>query len=242
MAENIILLTDSYKPSHWTQYPPKTQKIYSYLEARGGEFDETCFFGLYPILKNYLSRPISLNDIDEAEVLFSSHFGRNIFNRSGWDYILREHNGYLPLEIKAVAEGSVIPNSNVLMTIENTDPNCYWLTNYVETILSQVWYPSTVASLSRHTKKIIGNALLKSGDLSGLPFKLHDFGFRGVSSLESAKIGGAAHLVNFQGTDTLPALKFLQQFYKAEMSGFSIPGDQEARTAKYQICTLIKPT
>ena len=72
MAENIILLTDSYKPSHWTQYPPKTQKIYSYLEARGGEFDETCFFGLYPILKNYLSRPISLNDFEVA-----SHFGEH---------------------------------------------------------------------------------------------------------------------------------------------------------------------
>ena len=110
----------------------------------------------------------------------------------------------LEAEPAAVAEGTVVPAKNVLMTIENTDPKCYWLTNYLETLLVQVWYPMTVCTQSRFQKQIIADYLKRTGcTLDGLPFKLHDFGFRGVSSVESAATGGAAHLVNFMGTDTM---------------------------------------
>jgi nicotinamide phosphoribosyltransferase len=114
------------------------------------------------------------------------------------------------------------------MTIENTDPNCYWLTNYIETLLLKVWYPITVATLSREIKKIINYYLEKTGDPTGLPFKLHDFGYRGVSSEESAGIGGAAHLVNFMGSDTIAALVLLQDWYNEPMAGYSIPATEHS--------------
>jgi nicotinamide phosphoribosyltransferase len=226
---NLILLTDSYKVSHAKQYPPGTEHIYSYFESRGGEFDEVVFFGLQYFLKEYLAKGITDEDIFVAQQYYDKHLGPGLFNRKGWDYILNEHGGKLPVSIKAVPEGTVVPNHNVLMTIQNTDPKCWWLTNYLETLLVQVWYPSTVATISREMKKIIKASLEKSADnLEGLPFKLHDFGCRGVSSMESAMTGGAAHLVNFQGTDTVPALAMLHQFYGSEMAGFSIPAAEHS--------------
>merc|ERR1712070_326689 len=111
------------------------------------------------------------------------------------------------IEIKAIPEGTPVPVKNVLFTMVNTDPKCYWLTNYLETLLVQVWYPMTVATNSREQKKIIKSYLEKTGcSIDGIGFKLHDFGYRGVSSVESAATGGAAHLVNFLGTDTLAAI------------------------------------
>jgi nicotinamide phosphoribosyltransferase len=167
--------------------------------------------------------------IDRAEERFTKHFGTSaIFNRAGWEHIVNVHDGYLPLRIKAAPEGSVIPTRNVLMTIENTDPLCFWLTNYMETLLLKVWYPITVATLSREIKKVILRFLEETGTPESLPFKLHDFGYRGVSSEESAAIGGGAHLVNFMGTDTFIALEFLQKYYDADMAGFSIPATEHS--------------
>ena len=231
MENNILLLTDSYKVTHYLQYPPKTKNIYSYFESRGGEFDSTVFFGLQYYLKEYLEgEVITLEKIVEARELFKLHFGNdNLFNEEGWIYILDKYKGKLPVKIKAVPEGSVIPTSNVLMTIENTDPKCYWLTNYLETLLVQVWYGTTVATLSYQMKKMMMKFAKKTivGD-PFIDFKLHDFGFRGVSSVESAAMGGAAHLLNFQGTDTLASLKFARDYYKATMPGFSIPASEHS--------------
>lgn len=230
MRNNLILLTDSYKVSHHVQYPPETEKIYSYFESRGGQFEETLFFGLQYYLKKYLEGAVvSKADIVEAEELFSKHFGNNrLFNKAGWEHIVNKHGGRLPVSIKAVPEGSIIPTSNVLMTIENTDPNCFWLTNYLETLLVQVWYGTTVATLSHNMKKKILSYLEKTGDPSLIDFKLHDFGFRGVSSVESASIGGAGHLVNFMGTDTMAALVLARDYYDADMAGFSIPAAEHS--------------
>lgn len=229
LNNNLILRSDSYKISHWRVYDEGTTSVYSYLESRGGRFSETVFFGLSYYLQEYLSRPITIDDIDEAESRFEKHFGNKaVFNREAWEYILTEHAGYLPLRIKAVPEGSVVPTRNVLMTIENTDPKCYWLTNYVESLLLKVWYPTSVSTLSREIKKVIYSYLEKTGDPTGLPFKLHDFGYRGVSSEESAAIGGASHLVNFMGTDTFVALEFIDHYYDMEMAGFSIPATEHS--------------
>jgi len=122
----------------------------------------------------------------------------------------------------------VISTKNVLVTIENTDPNCYWLTNYLETIMLHVWYPTTVATLSYHMKEVISEYLTKTGNPELIPFKLHDFGFRGVSSTESAGSGGAAHLLNFSGTDTLAAITYAQDYYGADMPAFSIPASEHS--------------
>lgn len=227
---NLLLLTDSYKASHYKQYPKGTTNVYSYLESRGGEFDKTLFFGLQYFLKNYLAgQVVTQEKINEADEFFTQHMGPGTFNREGWEYILNEHDGKLPIRIKAVPEGTVVDNKNVLMTIENTDDKCFWLTNYLETLLVQVWYPITVATQSYYCKEIINGYLEQTGDPAGLPFKLHDFGFRGVSSVESAGLGAAAHLTNFMGTDTLAGISLLQQFYGAkEMPGFSIPASEHS--------------
>ena len=228
---NILFLTDSYKISHHLQYPPNTTKLFSYFESRGGKWDKTLFFGLQIILKKYLAGVVVTQDmIEEADNFFQQHFGSNIFNRSGWELIVSRHGGKLPVIIRAVPEGSVVPTHNVLLTVENTDPDIAWITNYLETLLVQVWYPLTVATNSWFCKQVIKNYLEKTSDsLEGLEFKLHDFGFRGVSSVESAGIGGAAHLVNFLGTDTLAGILTARQFYDGtEMPGFSIPATEHS--------------
>jgi len=234
ITDNIILLTDSYKVSHHKQYPKGTTNIYSYFESRGGDYNEVVFFGLHYYLKAYLERPITQADIEEAAKFYSLHFGTDqLFNRKGWEHILNQHAGHLPVSIKAVPEGTVVDGHNVLMTIENTDPQCYWLTNYLETLLVQVWNGCTVATNSREMKKMILKSLEKSGDPSLIPFKLHDFGFRGVSSVETAGIGGAAHLVNFMGTDTIAGLLVASKYYGCEMAGFSIPATEHSVITSY---------
>jgi nicotinamide phosphoribosyltransferase len=231
---NIVLATDSYKLNHWNQYPKGTEAVYSYFEARtGAEYDETVFFGLQSVLKNYLQGPVVTREkIDAAERLANIHFGRpGMFNRAGWEHILAKHNGYLPVRIKAVPEGTPVPTSNVLMTVENTDPACFWLTNHLESVLTHVWHPSTVASRSRAVKKMLAQKLLTAGaTLDGLPFMLHDFGYRGAASHESAALGGAGHLVNFLGTDTLPAMELAMADYNADPAtlAFSVPATEHS--------------
>lgn len=229
--DNIILATDSYKISHHFQYPPDTTKVYSYFESRGGKWTETLFFGLQYFIKKWLTGPVVTPEkIAEAKEVYAAHFGSDkVFDVEGWQYIVDKHGGCLPLTIRAVPEGTVLPYKNVLFTVENTDPKCFWLTNYLETLLVQVWYPMTVATNSREQKVCIADYLADTADNSdGLPFKLHDFGFRGVSSVESAAIGGAAHLVNFMGTDTIAGLIMLRDYYSAPICGFSIPASEHS--------------
>ena len=228
MFTNLILNTDSYKVSHWLQYPPGMDGMFSYVESRGGLYDRTVFFGLQSILKEYLTHRITEAEIDEASVLFGSH--GEPFNQSGWRHIARELGGRLPVSIRAVPEGSVVPTHNVLATVESTDPQSFWIASYIETLLLRLWYPTTVASISWHIKQLIRSYLEKTSDdpAGQLPFKLHDFGARGVSSLESAALGGMAHLVNFKGTDTVSALLAARRYYGEPMAGFSIPAAEHS--------------
>ena len=230
---NPILLTDSYKPSHWRQYPPDTTHIYSYFESRGSQHYGTqnlTWFGLQYILKKHLEGVrVTDEHIEEAKDLFAAHFGTDtIFNERGWRIIVDEHGGRFPVEIRALPEGMIVESSLPLMTIVNTDPRLFWLTNYLETLLCQVWYPFTVATSSGLQRRDIQRYLEETGDPAGVAFKLHDFGFRGSTSVESASIGGAAHLVHFQGTDTIPALILLRDYYNAKMAGFSIPAAEHS--------------
>ena len=229
---NIILNADSYKYSQFNQYPDGTEYVYSYIESRGGKYDETVFFGLQAFIREYLTKPITMEMIDEAEAIILAH--GEPFNRAGWEYILDYHEGYLPVEIKAVPEGAVVPVHNILASIENTDPKCYWLTSFLETaLLRAVWYPTTVATNSREIKKVILDALERTGTPGDIAFKLHNFGARGVSSLESAGIGGAAHLVNFMGTDTVEALLFARRYYNADMPAFSVPAMEHSTVTSW---------
>ena len=227
LAKNIILNTDSYKVSMFKQYPAGTTNVYSYIESRGGRYDRTVFFGLQAFIKEYLLEPITQADIDIADEILTQH--GEPFNRAGWQYILDKHMGYLPVVIRAVPEGTVVPVRNVLATIENTDPECFWLTTWLETaLLRAIWYPTTVATQSYKIRAVILDYLEKTGDPNLIDFKLHDFGARGVSSQESAGIGGAAHLVNFMGTDTISGVLYAREFYNAGVSGFSIPAAEHS--------------
>lgn len=186
------------------------------------------WFGLQAILAK-LTQQVTGADWYEAKDLAKYHVGPGVFNADGWAHLIDDHGGKLPLRITAAPEGLIVPEGNVLMTVENTCPQCFWLTNYMETILAQVWYPLTVATESRECKRAIKAAMEKTGcDLGGLDFKLHDFGYRGVSSSESAGLGGCGHLVNFRGTDTLAALEVARVHYNHPCAGFSIPAAEHS--------------
>lgn len=227
---NIILMADSYKYSQFNQYPNNTTHISSYITARKGS---VLFFGLQMFIKKYLLTRITREMIDEAEEIITAH--GEPFNRVGWEYIVEEHKGRLPIIIQALPEGMLVPEQVPQVQITNTDPNCYWLVSFLETILLQgVWYPSSVATYSFNCKRVKKQFLLKTADtLDSLPFSLHDFGYRGVSSNESAGIGGLAHLVNFMGTDTVAALVAARRYYGEPMAGFSIPAMEHSTVTSW---------
>ncbi|MBQ9161180.1 MAG: nicotinate phosphoribosyltransferase [Methanobrevibacter sp.] len=232
IENNICLLTDSYKVTHHYFYPEGTEKIYSYLESRvGSEFNKTIFYGLQYIIKKYLEGPVVTEEkINQADELIANHIGEGIFNREGWEYILDKHDGMLPIEIKAVAEGTPVDVSNVLMTVENTDKKSFWLVNYLESLLLQVWYPSTVATLSAEVRKLANFYLEVTGSSKdNLDFMLHDFGYRGASSTESSMLSGSAHLLSFSGTDTIPALTIPENYYNdSNLYGFSVQATEHS--------------
>lgn len=226
--ENIILDCDSYKSSHFMQYPPDTQSMFSYIESRGGLYDKTVFFGLQYIISNFLTKRITIEDVYEAAAFFKEH--GEPFPLPGWLRIATTLKGKLPVRIRAVPEGSVVPVSLPLVTIESTDKETFWVASWLETMLMRVWYPTNVATIGYHIKKSIMSALeLSADDPKGeIAFKLHDFGARGVSSRESAAIGGAAHLVNFRGSDTVAGVRMANMYYSEKMAGFSIPATEHS--------------
>jgi nicotinamide phosphoribosyltransferase len=225
---SAITNADSYKVSHWFQYPEGTEYVSSYIEARssnfakklGKEYDMAEFFGLQAFIKEYLTKPITQDDVDLAELLFKAH--GEPFNKEGWQYIVDKHEGKLPIEIRALPEGTVLPTSNALVEIVNTDPKCFWLTSYVETaLLRAVWYPTTVATKSRVLKEVLRDYLEQTSDNpAALDFMLHDFGARGVSSNESATLAGMAHIVNFMGTDTVMGIVGALGYYNKDYEKF----------------------
>ena len=216
---NLAIATDSYKASHWKQFPPNTEYTFYYIESRGGG---DYIIPIYkPVLVDVLSNVPTVAQVERAKQFWDIHIGKDIFNYKGWLEIARL--GYLPLRVKAIPEGTKVSTKNVIMTVENTDPRFYWLPGWVETLILQMWYPTTVCTRSYEIKQIIKESLERTGDPSLLPFKLHDFGFRGVSSYQSAMVGGMAHLVNFMGTDTTAAIEGVWQYYGDDlMPAFSI--------------------
>ena len=122
---NLITATDSYKFSHWLQFPKNSEAMFSYIESRGGKYKETVMFGLRYIIQNFISKPITQNNINKAEKLCK--FQGIPFNKEGWQYILEKYNGYIPVKIKAIPEGSPVNTSTVLATIESTDPKVFWV-------------------------------------------------------------------------------------------------------------------
>jgi nicotinamide phosphoribosyltransferase len=222
---SIVYKTDSYKVSHWLQFPPNTARSFYYIESRGGAEDLT-FFGLQAIIKKLLSKLPTKNEVKKAKKFWAEH-GIPYFNFEGWMDVIEL--GYFPVKIRAVKEGGIYKTKTVLVTIESTVDGFEWLPGWIETRLLQVWYPITVASKIQKCKKVIFDNLVKTGSPEGIDFKLHSFGYRGVSSEESAEMGGMAELVSFKGTDTIPGVLGAQDYYNTKsMVGFSIPAAEHS--------------
>lgn len=239
---NLILDTDSYKASHFLQYPGGTEHVSSYIESRGideksmmPEGAEVVHFGLQPFLQGIEGHRITKHDVEEAKELFEAH--GEPFHYDGWMRIVNMFGGKLPVVIEALPEGMVVPTGTMQVQIRNTDPESFWITSYLETaLLRAVWYPSTVATLSREVKKIIFEYLDQT-DVdpdTKVMFKLHDFGSRGVSSRESSILGGMAHLVNFLGTDTVGGIVGARKYYDEPMAGFSIPAAEHSTITAWE--------
>jgi nicotinamide phosphoribosyltransferase len=231
--ENVILWADSYKYSQFNQYPEGTEYVYSYIESRGGIYDKVLYNGLQPFLHKIKNSVIKEDMIDEAEAIVLDH--GEPFYREGWQHIVDNHYGRLPIVIKAIDEGTILPTKNILVSIMNTDPKCWWLPSFLETALLQaIWYPTTVASNSLHSKEIILDGLKKTGNPEDIDFRLHDFGMRGVSSMETAAIGATAHLINFKGTDTINSIQYIRRNYnEVAMPAFSVPAMEHSTVTSW---------
>ncbi|MBV5346751.1 nicotinate phosphoribosyltransferase [bacterium] len=214
---SLVFTTDSYKVSHYLQFP-KNRGSYYYIESRGGA-DEVLFFGLQAVIKRLLTIMPTKKEVKQAANFWAEHGVK--FNKKGWLELVKL--GYYPLEIRAVEEGKLVKTKEVQVTIESTDDRFGWLPGWVETRILQLWYPVTVATKQFECKKVILEYLKKTGTPEQAPFKLHSFGYRGVSSEESAGIGGSAELLTSMGTDTVAGIFEAQDYYNTSaMLGFSI--------------------
>lgn len=229
MRFNSLSLTDSYKVSQWIQIPRGTRKMFGYLESRGGYFSEVGVFGNKYPLYNYISKGFTLDDVRKFERRCYLHFRSDkVFNKLGFMDMLKRYNGAWPIEIKSAPEGTSYPVLNSLLDAQNTDYDFPWVVDYLESLMVMQWYPYSVFTLSREIKKVIYKYLAETGDPTGIHYKLHDFGFRGASSVESAAIGGSAHMANFYGTDNMVALDLIEEVYGMENAGYSIPASQHS--------------
>lgn len=228
LSVNPILATDSYKLSHAFAYPKNVTGMFSYIEARTKGKDLIIPFGLQIWLKDFLSVQVKPEHIDEAEAFAAAH--GEPFCRKSWEKVVNVYDGYLPITIRAVPEGTPVASGNAIVTVECTDPDVFWLCSYIETsLLRAVWYPTTIATMDYDIKRVFLHYYQATGaDMATLPFALHDFGGRGVTGAEQARIGGAAHLVNFMGSDTIEGVRAANHYYKDPMAAFSVPATEHS--------------
>ncbi|MGI2202341.1 nicotinate phosphoribosyltransferase [Shewanella oncorhynchi] len=243
MYLNPVTAIDGYKVDHRRQYPDNTQVIFSNLTARKsrrGYTDQMVFFGLQYFIKHFLIDSWNRDFFQQPKVQVIRQFSRRINNYLGPNNVGTQHIeelhdlGYLPIKIMALPEGSVYPLKVPCLILYNTDERFFWLTNYLETILSaNVWGMCTSATTALQYRKIFeAYALETDGDIAFVDWQGHDFSFRGMYGAEAAVMSGAAHLLSFIGTDTIPAIDFLEQYYLAdsdkELVGGSVPATEHS--------------
>lgn len=237
------LLCDFYKISHRVQYPKGTQRIYATWTARTSrikDIDEVVFFGLQGFIKEYLIDYFNENFFYRKEKEVVEEYVEILKYTLGEEnpdvsHIVALHRlGYLPIKINALREGTVVPIRVPMMTIENTVDEFYWIVNYLETLIScSLWQPTTSATISLAYRNILDYyAFQTAGRFQDVKFCGHDFSMRGMSSLQSAQTSGAGHLLNFVGTDTIPAIHYVREYYNADISknliGTSIPATEHS--------------
>lgn len=244
-AVSPLFHTDAYKLAHKQQYEisGKVTRVYSNYTNRKSRIpgvDHVVHFGLQAYIQRYL--------VDEFKKFFYSNHGRNglaelyhervtqVLGEDAAAAIGTEHVedlyrlGYLPLRFSAVPEGTLVPIGVPSFTVENTHPDFFWLTNFVETGLSAgVWQASTSATIAHEYRKVLaGAAELTATDVSAVDYQCHDFSYRGMSSHESAAASGAGHLLSFKGTDSLVSLDWIDNYYGGPYQSSSVPATEHS--------------
>ncbi|MEO6722408.1 MAG: nicotinate phosphoribosyltransferase [Ferruginibacter sp.] len=247
MKTNPFLLTDYYKVGHVFQYPAKTELVYSNLTPRSSrlkDIDEMVFFGMQYFIKKYLLNYFNENFFYQPKEKIIREYKRRINTSLGtglptYEHLERLHDlGYLPIEIKALPEGSKVPMKVPCITIVNTIPEFYWITNFLETLLSAIiWQPCTSATIAHAYRKLLNKYAAETGmPQEFVQWQGHDFSFRGMSSLETAILSGMGHLLSFTGTDTIPAIDALEQYYNAD-ADIELIGGSVAATEHSVMCS-----
>lgn len=230
---NPILDADSYKLSHSLLYPRGIKGMYSYCEART-KGNVIVPFGLQMWIKKTLGQRITTEHINEAAEFAMAH--GEPFDPRPWERIVSHYDGYLPVTIRGLPEGTIAKDGLPLYSVVSEDEDLLaFLSSYFETTMQRgVWYPTTIASEDYKRFRIIKRYLAESADSSdGIAFMLHDFGGRGVSSEETAQIGGAAHLVYFMGSDTISGVRAANHYYNMDMAAFSVPATEHSVQCSY---------
>lgn len=233
-----ILLTDGYKLDHRRQYPEGTEYVYSNWTPRSCQYfpeasEGIVVFGIEYFIKKYLLEEFNKNFFSRPKEEVIEEFSRRINtflgpNQVGINHISALHDlGYLPIEIKALPEGTLCPIGVPVLTVINTVPEFFWITNYLETLMSAcLWLPMTSATSARLYKKRLMEHALKTGfhDQPGLDFLCHDFSMRGMAGIEAAIMSGLGHLTSFTGSETIPALEAAEEYYNADADSELLAG------------------
>lgn len=237
------LLCDFYKISHREQYPHGTQKVYSTWTPRSNKYhstsNEVVVFGAQGFIKQYLLEFFNTNFFCRKVEEVTAEYERYIKFALGVEKPDSRHLkalrvlGYLPLEIKCIPEGVSVPLRVPMLTIVNTHEDFYWLTNFIETLFScEMWLASTAATIAKEYKTTLDKYAEETGEPDFVKFQGHDFSMRGMGCLGASEISGAGHLLSFVGTDTIPAIWYLEQYYNAnienELVGTSIPATEHS--------------
>ena len=232
LNRNPLLMADSYKISHYNQYPEGIEHVYSYIAPRGGEHPLP-ILGIHDFCDMLNVTNLNQWFVSELEDIAQEH--GMPFNPEWWDLLVKYEGKGFPLRVMGVPEGTVVDPKSPVAVIVNTDPEFPWLTSFFETLfLRMVWYPSTIAAECRYMKTRIKEFMVKTGsDMAMLDFKLHDFAPRGCTAGEQAQRGGMGHLTQFQGTDNLEAIKFIRDNYGMSMAGFSIPATEHSTVTSW---------
>lgn len=240
---NPLMYTDFYKTDHRRQYPEGTELVYSNWTPRGSRIpgiDKIVVFGIQYFLSEYLLRQFNDNFFRLPKLQVVSEYKRRLDTSLGADAVPVDHIealhdlGYLPVEIKALDEGTLCPTRVPMLTIKNTLPEFFWVTNFLETLLSAVlWGPMTSATIANKYRGLLdAHARITSDIPEFVDWQGHDFSMRGMLGIEAAAASGAAHLLSFTGTDTIPAIEFLEKYYGAnadkELIGGSVPATEHS--------------
>lgn len=218
---NILADADSYKFGMWRLYRKGTTTVYSYIESRGGRYPAVMFAGLQPLLYEKLGQKITHEMIDELAIDLPKH--GVVFDEAGWRKVVNVYGGKLPLLIRAVDEGTVVPVRNALFSVENLDPELFWLTTYFETmILRDLWTACTIATRIFYMSGRIQKHWDETSDNPMSPFAFLDFCSRGVMGQDHSKLAAIAHLFHFMGSDNYIGIRHVNKYYFEDMAGFSV--------------------